>query len=112
MDNEEIRTVDYLIMSGALEVAGIDEKTGEFLYTFTSKIKEIMPEMYHQHLNHVNSEIMRLWEMGYVNLDLMSDEPIVTITEKALDPEELAKLSKDDQWSIEEIKRLLKLPEL
>lgn len=110
MDNNE--TVDHLIMNGGLEVAGIDSETGQFLYVFTPKIKELMPELYNQHLNHVNGEIMRLWEAGYLNVDFLSDEPIVTITEKALDKEQVANLSKDDQWSLEEIKRLMKRPEL
>lgn len=109
MDNNE--TVDYLIMNGGLEVAGIDSETGQFLYVFTPKIKELMPELYSEHLNHVNGEIMRLWETGFLNVDFLTEEPIVTITEKALDEEAVSALSKDDQWSLEEIKRLMKRPE-
>jgi hypothetical protein len=82
------------------------------LYVFTPKIKEIMPELYHEHINHVNNEIMGLWEKGFVNIDLMSENPIVTLTEKALDTVEVSKLDAKDQWSIEEIKRLLKHREL
>jgi hypothetical protein len=104
--------IDYLLIKGGLEVAGIDSKTGEFLYVFTPKIKEIMPELYHEHMNHVNNEIMGLWEKGFVNIDLMSENPIVTLTQKALDIEEVSKLDPKDQWSIEEIKRLLKHREL
>lgn len=110
MDNNE--TVDYLIMNGAIEVAGIDSETGQFLYSFTPKIKEIMPDLYHQHLNHVNGELMRLWEKGFIDIDFFSPEPIVTVTDKAFDKEALSSLSKDDQWSIDEIKRLMKRPEL
>lgn len=109
---DEQTAIDYLMLNGGLQVAGIDEKTGEFLYTFTPKIKELMPELYHEHMNHVNNEMMGLWEKGFINIDLMSDNPIVTLTQKALDPQEVAKLSKEDQWSIEEIKRLLKSQEL
>jgi len=104
--------IDYLLLKGGLQVAGVDSKTGEFLYTFTPKIKEIMPELYHEHLNHVNNEIMALWEKGFVDIDLMSENPIVTLTPKALDPKEISRLSPSDQWSIEEIKRLLKNKEL
>jgi hypothetical protein len=42
----------------------------------------------------------------------MSENPIVTLTEKALDTVEVSKLDAKDQWSIEEIKRLLKHREL
>jgi hypothetical protein len=109
---EDQTSIDYLLLNGGLEIAGIDSKSGEFLYVFTPKIKELMPELYHAHMNHVNGELMRLWEMGYINIDLMSENPIVTLTEKSLSSEELAKLSKEDQWSINEIKRLFKLKEL
>ena len=104
--------IDYLLLNDALQVAGVDSSTGEFLYTFTPKLKEIMPELYNEHLNHVNSELMRLWEKGFINMDLMSENPVVTLSNKALDDNEVAKLSKEDQWSIKEIKRLLKAQEL
>lgn len=104
--------IEYLLLKGGLQVAGIDSKTGEFLYAFTPKIKEIMPELYDEHMNHVNNEIMGLWEKGFVNIDLMSENPIVTLTEKAFDKEQVAKLGPTDQWSLEEIKRLLKHREL
>lgn len=112
MDEKEKEMVDKLILEGALEVAGVDSKTGELLYVFTPKLKEVMPELYDQHLNHVNSEIMRLWEKGFVDLDLMSENPIVTLTEKSFDEKELAMLSKRDRWGVEEIKRLLAAGEL
>lgn len=109
---EDQTAVDYLILNKALEVVGIDSKTGEFLYSFTPKIKEIMPELYNQHLNHVNSEIMKMWELGFVNVDFLAEEPIVTVTAKAFNKEEIAKLPQDLQWSLEEIKRLLKRREV
>jgi hypothetical protein len=108
MKDKEKSIVEKLILDGALQFAGVDSESGEMLYTFTSKLKEVMPELYHEHLNHVNGELMRLWEKGFVDMDLMSNNPIVRLTEKAFDIEELDKLSKEDRWSVEEIKRLLK----
>ena len=112
MDERERGMIDKLMLAGALEVAGVDSNTGEFLYVFTPKLKEVMPELYNQHLNHVNSEIMRLWEKGFVNVDLMSENPIVTLTEKSFDESALSLLSKEDRWGVEEIKRLLAAGEL
>lgn len=109
---DENKIVDDLILNGGIEVAGIDEKTGQFLYSFTPKIKDLNPALYDAHINHVNGELMRLWESGFINIDLLEDEPIVTITEKALDKDALSTLSEADQWAIEEIKRLMKRPEL
>ncbi len=93
-------------------MAGVDSETGEFLYQFTNKLKDISPELYNEHINHVNGELMRLWEKGFLDIDFMSDSPIVYLTEKAVDQSEIAKLSKEDRWSLEEIKRLLKSQEL
>jgi hypothetical protein len=111
MDNE-YEMVDKLILSNALEVSGIDSETGELLYTFTPKIKDIYPELYQEHMNHVNGEIMKLWEKGYVDIDFFAEDPLISITEKALDKTEYGKLSKDEQWAIEELKRISEVPEV
>jgi uncharacterized membrane protein YcaP (DUF421 family) len=42
----------------------------------------------------------------------MSDDPVITITKKSLNDEELSKLSKQDQWAIAELKRLMLKKEL
>jgi hypothetical protein len=111
MDNIN-QEIDNLILSGALQVAGVDSETGDFLYQFTPKLKEVSPELYDEHVNHVNGELMRLWEKGLLDINIADENPIVRLTEKALDENELSKLSKEDRWGIEEIKRLLKTQEL
>jgi hypothetical protein len=105
---EDQDAIDYLILNKALEVVGVDSNTGELLYGFTPKIKEVMPELYKEHMNHVNTEIMTMWEKGFVDVDLLSDEPIVTLTDKAFDQAEISKLSSDHRWALEEMKRLMK----
>lgn len=107
MSNDEDKTIDDLILNGALEVSGIDSKNGEFRYSFTPKIKEIMPELYEEHLLFVYSEIMKLWEMGYLNIDFLSDHPNVALTEKALDNNEIENMSDEEKWSLAEVKRIL-----
>jgi len=107
-DSEEQKIIDKLLLENALEVVGIDDSNGEFLYAFTEKIAEVMPELYEDHLNFVNSEIMVLWEKGYLDINFLEENPAVRLTEKALDKEEVNKLSKQEIWSLEEIKRLLK----
>ena len=94
MSNMDDEIINQLILSGGLQVAGIDSETGQFLYQFTPKLKEISPDLYHEHVNHVNGELMRLWEMGFLNIDFMDENPIVTLAAKALDQEELSKKDK------------------
>ena len=107
MASEEDKIIDDLILKGGLEVAALDEDTGEMLYSFTPKIQELMPDLYDEHIRGVNSEVMNLWEKGFLNLDLFVKDPIITITAKALNKEEIQGLSKKERWSLFEIIRLL-----
>ena len=107
MESEEEKIINELILDGGLEVAAMDEDTGELLYSFTPKIKELMPDLYEEHIENVNSEVMNLWEKGFINLDLFEKDPIITITPKALNKEEVEGLSKQERWSLFEIIRLL-----
>ena len=104
---KEQEIMDFLILNGGLEIVGVDSENGLFLYSFTPKIKELMPELYEEHMRTVNSEILSLWERGYVNIDLLSEDPIVTISKKGLDEKAFLELNKQDQWAIEELKRLM-----
>ena len=106
MSSEENEMIERLILDGGLEVAGVDSENGSLLYSFTPKIKELMPELYNDHLNRVNAEILSLWERGYVDIDFLAKEPVVTLTDKSFDPVEMSKLRKQDVWAIEELKRL------
>jgi hypothetical protein len=108
MNNNEDELIKNLILQGALEVAGVDSETNELLYTITSKMQEVMPDMYEDHLTQVNRDLLNLWEKGYVNIDFLLAEPIVTISEKGLDKSEVSKLTKPEIWALEEVKRLLK----
>jgi hypothetical protein len=105
---EEQDAIDYLLLNGGLEVVGLDSDNGEFLYAFTPKIKELMPELYEEHIGDVNKNVLKLWEMGYLEIDFMQQDPVITLGAKAFDLGEVSKLSKDDQWHLNEIKRLLK----
>jgi hypothetical protein len=101
------QTIDELILSGAVEIAAIDSITGEPLYSFSPKIKEVMPKLYEQHMTEVNRDIMALWEKGFLNIEMLTDNPLVTLTDKAFIDDEIVKIPKELQLSLSEIKRLL-----
>jgi hypothetical protein len=105
---EEQDSIDYLLLNGGLEVVGLDSDNGEFLYAFTPKIKDLMPGLYEEHIGDVNKNVLKLWEMGYLEIDFMQEDPVIKLGEKSFDLNEVSKLSKDDQWHLNEIKRLLK----
>jgi hypothetical protein len=107
MNNNEDELIKNLILEGALEVAGVDSETNELLYSITPKMQEVMPDMYEDHLTQVNKDLLNLWEKGYVNIDFLLTDPVVTISEKGLDKSEVSKLTKPEIWALEEVKRLL-----
>ena len=106
MSSNEDELIENLILQGALEVAGVDSENGEFLYAITSRMKEVMPDLYEDHLKTVNRDLLNLWEKGYVNIDFFLPDPVVTISEKGLDKGEISKLTKPEIWALEEVKRL------
>jgi hypothetical protein len=106
MSSDENEMIEKLILEGAMEVAGVDAENGELLYSFTPKIQQVMPELYHDHMNSVNAEILSLWERGYVDIDFLAKDPIITLGPKSFNSIDVSKLTKREQWSIEELKRL------
>jgi hypothetical protein len=50
---------------------------------------------------------MALWSDGFLNMDVTEKNPIVSLTKKALDDEEVSKLSKDSQRTLKEIIRVI-----
>lgn len=47
-DLQKDAMVEHLIMQGAIQFAGIDDDSGEMLYSITDKLEEVNPELYDQ----------------------------------------------------------------
>ena len=104
---DEDEVMDKLILSGALEPAGIDIETGEMLYNFTEKLLEVDPKLHDEFQRYFSSETMALWEHGFIDMDLMLDSPIVSLTDKAFNANEIMKLEKNHQYTLKEIIRII-----
>jgi hypothetical protein len=50
--------------------------------------------------------MMNLWEKGFLDIDLESKDPVVSITDKALDNEGLNSLNKEERQSLNEVIRI------
>jgi hypothetical protein len=59
-------TMEELILSGAVEVAGLDSDSGEFLYSFTPKLREIMPALWNDRLEFIYEEVVHFEELGFI----------------------------------------------
>jgi hypothetical protein len=108
---DEETQIEKMILDGALEISGIDEETGEFLYTFTDKLAEQYPELYKETQTYFSKEMMFLWENSFISMDVTDSNPLVSLTEKALDKEEVSKLSPEVQAMLKEVIRVLFIDE-
>lgn len=104
---DENERIEKLILSGALEVAGIDLDTNEPLYSFTNKLESVDKELFDTMNNYFYREVTDLWEKGFVNVDFFQESPTVTLTEKAFDDIEIDSIDEDTQKTLKEIRRII-----
>lgn len=105
--DETSEIMDFLLSMGAIKTEGIDQETGEKLYRFTDSIKEIYPELYSSYINDVNSVVMRLWEKGYLDVDLLSDNPLINLSKSFIENPKIDGLDHEEQKYLLEIVRIL-----
>lgn len=103
--SEEDDYIMDLILSGALEFAGLDPETGEMLYSFTDKLATIDPHLYRKFNEEFYEEVMNLWQMGFLNINMMEDNPLVRLTDKAFEKNEVEKLDKNHKKTLYDIIR-------
>jgi hypothetical protein len=103
-------SLEHLLLSGAIEFSGVDGDTGEILYSITEEAKNIMPELYKDHLEFVHQEIMYFWERGFLDIDDMAkSNPVISLTERCFDENAVATLSRRKQRSLIEIINALRV---
>jgi hypothetical protein len=99
---------DSLILSGAVEVSSIDPATGDFLYSFTPKIREVAPEMAAAADKLFYDQMMILWTKQIISMDVTSPNPTVRITEKAFDEEVINQLSEQSRETLSFLMKMMR----
>jgi hypothetical protein len=100
-------SIEELILNGVVEVSGIDPQTGEFLYNFTNKLYDVMPDYFNERLDFVRAEMAFFLELGFLEVnDPEAENPIIFLTDKAFEEDEISKLSENKKKSLKEVKRL------
>jgi hypothetical protein len=56
--------LEHLMLQGAVEFQGIDETTGEMMYTITDKMKEVSPDIYEELKDQYEHHMFQLIEQG------------------------------------------------
>lgn len=67
IDKNVIKTgalVEHLVLQGALEISGIDENTGDMLYSITDKLKEVHPALYKEMKGDFEKHMFELIDQG------------------------------------------------
>lgn len=88
---------EELILDGIIEPAAMDMETGEMLYSFTESAIASRPELKRQADEEFHSFLMFFWENDFISMNMMLDSPMVSITPKALDKDQVSKLSQEQQ---------------
>jgi hypothetical protein len=101
MDSPE-EYIDKLILAGAVEVSGITSD-GEFTYSFTDKIKEVDAQLQERIDKMFFEEVKEL-----LNMNVTEENPIVSLTQRALVESERLALDKRLQETLEYVMSILK----
>ena len=99
--------IDDLILKGGLEFAGADPETGEAMYRPTKILKNIDPKLSKDMSVYFSETTMKLWEKGFIDMDVTTEDPLVKLAEKSFDIQAINSLDKDEKVVIKEIIRVL-----
>lgn len=103
----EDKIIEQLILDGALEVAAVDMDTNELLFSFTDKLEVVNPQLHDAMFTYFYTDVMNLWQHGFLEMDIDSKNPMVKITPKALDLIEVNKLNSEEKNVLKEIVRII-----
>ena len=108
LDDEELgKMIDNLVIAGYLDVVGIDGDSGEFLYSISPELKEMIPALAKMIEGAFLEDIHNLWVGGFLSMDMTALNPMVSLTELAFNDAELKKLSDQEKATLDLIKQAM-----
>ena len=104
----EEEMIQYLISIGALEYV-FDDEDGEPVYRLTEEAKDLVPDLYEEHMKDFNSVVFSLWSKNLVDVVFDEDgEPMIGLNANTDDPEMIEELDKQEKEVLEEILHIWK----
>ena len=97
---------DMLITSGAVEFSAMGEN-GEPLYSYTDKMADIFPSIASAITNAFQNDIMQLWALGFIEMDVTEQNPVVKLTQDAVDNDLVNELPEDLRNTLNTIKNAM-----
>jgi hypothetical protein len=111
VDDFDDSVLERLILDGMVEFAGLDRKTGEMLYSFTDKAITSLPDFFVTAMESQMKDIYTLWELGFLDMNISEENPLVKITKMALDPEFVDALPTELRLALEQIIEMTRIDE-
>lgn len=105
--NESNEIFNKLVLTGGLRFAGKDPETGENMYVKTEMLKDIDPKLDVALGKYFSEMSMRLWEKGFIDMDVTDSNPIVSLNKKSLDPDQVKKLDANERSALKQLIKLL-----
>ncbi|MFN7584166.1 MAG: hypothetical protein ACK5P0_02290 [bacterium] len=105
--NESNEIFNKLVLTGGLRFAGKDPETGENMYVKTEMLKDIDPKLDVALGKYFSEMSMRLWEKGFIDMDVTDANPIVSLNKKSLDPDQVKKLDANERSALKQLIKLL-----
>lgn len=105
--NESNEIFNKLVLTGGLRFAGKDPETGENMYVKTEMLKDINPKLDVALGKYFSEMSMRLWEKGFIDMDVTDANPIVSLNKKSLDPDQVKKLDANERSALKQLIKLL-----
>jgi hypothetical protein len=105
--SDEDKIFNKLILTGGLKFAGKDPETGENMYVRTEMLKDIDPNLDREMTYYFSEMAMRLWEKGFIDMDITSPNPIVNISERAFDINKINALDPNERTALKQIIKVL-----
>lgn len=99
-DEEVNKMIERMVLSGYLEIDGIDSESGEFLYRVSPELYEEIPDLEERLQSAFLDEVYNLWVKGMVNMDTTEINPVVSLTENAFDEKKVAELTMEERHTL------------
>lgn len=103
MEDFDDNMLEKLILDGMVEFAGLDNITGEMLYSFTDKAIQSDPDFFTNTMESQIRDIYALWELGFLDMNIAEENPLVRITKLALNEEAVNSLPTDLRLALQQI---------
>lgn len=82
MEEEWQEKFNYYVDLGVVSLEGMDEN-GEPIYSISEDAKELAPELWESHMNHIDNALTQLYKEGLLEVEYDDDlEPVFRISKE------------------------------